>query len=130
MFIFANLNEITMKLSQILTLPIQKAVQQLFDVSIDRVEFQMTRKEFEGDITMVIFPLLKIIKGNPIEIGTKIGNYLVENVDEVIRFNVVSGFLNIVVSDEYYLNFFNEIKDNSNFGFVSVSGFLNIDLQI
>ncbi|QBZ99130.1 Arginine--tRNA ligase [Flavobacterium sangjuense] len=121
MFIFANLKEITMKLSQILTLPIQKAVQQLFDVSIDRVEFQITRKEFEGDITMVIFPLLKVIKGNPIEIGTKIGTYLVENVDEVIRFNVVSGFLNIVVSDDYYLNFFKEIKDNESFGFVPVS---------
>ena len=121
MFIFANLKEITMKLSQILTLPIQKAVQQLFDVSIDRVEFQITRKEFEGDITMVIFPLLKVIKGNPIEIGTKIGNYLVENVNEVIRFNVVSGFLNIVVSDDYYLNFFNEIKENKQFGFASVS---------
>ena len=121
MFIFANLKEITMKLSQILTLPIQKAVQQLFDVSIDRVEFQITRKEFEGDITMVIFPLLKVIKGNPIEIGTKIGDYLVKNVDEVIRFNVVSGFLNIVVSDDYYFNFFNEIKDNESFGFAAIS---------
>ena len=110
-----------MKLSQILTLPIQKAVHQLFDVSIDRVEFQITRKEFEGDITMVIFPLLKVIKGNPIDIGTKIGNYLVENVDEIIRFNVVSGFLNIVVSDDYYLTFFNEIKNDKNFGFAEVS---------
>jgi len=121
MFIFAILNEIIMKLSQILTLPIQIAVQQLFDITIDRVEFQITRKEFEGDITMVIFPLLKVIKGNPIEIGSKIGDYLVENVDEVIRFNVVSGFLNIVVSDDYYLTFFNEIKDNKSFGFVAVS---------
>ena len=121
MFIFANLKEITMKLSKILTLPIQKAVHQLFDVSIDRVEFQITRKEFEGDITMVIFPLLKVIKGNPIDIGTKIGNYLVENVDEIIRFNVVSGFLNIVVSDNYYLTFFNEIKNDKNFGFAEVS---------
>lgn len=121
MFIFANLKEITMTLSQILTIPIQKAVQQLFDVSIERVEFQITRKEFEGDITMVIFPLLKVVKANPLEIGTKIGNYLVENVDEVARFNVVSGFLNIVVSDDFYLTFFNEIKDNSSFGFVSVS---------
>ena len=121
MFIFAILKEIKMKLSQILTLPIQKAVRQLFDVSIDRVEFQITRKEFEGDITMVIFPLLKLIKGNPIDIGTKIGNYLVENVDEIIRFNVVSGFLNIVVSDNYYLTFFNEIKNNKNFGFAEIS---------
>ena len=110
-----------MNLSQILTLPIQNAVRQLFDVSIDRVEFQITRKEFEGDITMVIFPLLKLIKGNPIEIGTKIGNYLVENVDEIIRFNVVSGFLNIVVSDNYYLTFFNEIKNDKNFGFAEIS---------
>ena len=110
-----------MNLSQILTLPIQKAIRQLFDVSIDRVEFQITRKEFEGDITMVIFPLLKLIKANPIEIGTKIGNYLVENVDEIIRFNVVSGFLNIVVSDNYYFTFFNEIKNDKNFGFAEVS---------
>jgi len=121
MFIFANLKEIKMNLSQILTLPIQNAVRQLFDVSIDRVEFQITRKEFEGDITMVIFPLLKLIKANPIDIGTKIGNYLVENVDEIIRFNVVSGFLNIVVSDNYYLTFFNEIKNDKNFGFAEIS---------
>jgi len=121
MFIFAILKEIKMNLPQILTLPIQKAVLQLFDVSIDRVEFQITRKEFEGDITMVIFPLLKVIKGNPIDIGTKIGNYLVENVDEIIRFNVVSGFLNIVVSDNYYLTFFNEIKNDIRFGFAEVS---------
>jgi arginyl-tRNA synthetase len=110
-----------MKLSQILTSPIQKAVQELFDITIDKVEFQITRKEFEGDITMVIFPLLKVIKGNPVEIGTKIGNYLVENVASVMRFNVVSGFLNIVASDDYYLNFFNEIKNNPSFGFVPVS---------
>ena len=109
-----------MKLSQMLTLPIQKAVQELFNISVDKVEFQITRKEFEGDITMVIFPLLKLIKGNPIEIGTQIGTYLVENVNVVLRFNVVSGFLNIVVSDEYYLNFFNEIKDNPNFGFADI----------
>ncbi len=110
-----------MTLSQILTPSIEKAIQVLFDVAIDKVEFQTTRKEFEGDITMVIFPLLKVIKSNPVELGNKIGNYLVENVPEVSRFNVVSGFLNIVVSDAYYLNFFNKIKDNSKFGFVTPS---------
>ena len=109
-----------MKLPQILTSPIQQAVQEMFGISVDKVEFQITRKEFEGDITMVIFPLLKLIKGNPLEIGTQIGTFLVENVNVVLRFNIVSGFLNIVVSDEYYLNFFNEIKDNSNFGFADI----------
>ena len=110
-----------MTLSQILTPSIETAVKTLFDVTIDKVEFQSTRKEFEGDITMVIFPLLKVIKSNPIELGNKIGNYLVENVTEVSRFNVVSGFLNIVISDDYYLNFFNEIRNNAKFGFVNPS---------
>ncbi len=108
-----------MTLSQILNPQIQTAVQALFDVQLEKVEFQVTRREFEGDITMVIFPLLKLIKGNPVEIGTKIGNYLVENVQEVEKFNVVAGFLNIVISDGYYLNFFNGIKNNESFGFVT-----------
>lgn len=108
-----------MSLSQILTPSIQKAIQALFDVTVDKIEFQTTRKEFEGDITMVIFPLLKVIKSNPVELGNKIGNYLVENLPEVARFNVVSGFLNIVIADSYYLNFFNEIRDNHKFGYVT-----------
>ena len=110
-----------MTLSQILSAPIEKAIHSLFDVTIDKIEFQSTRKEFEGDITMVIFPLLKVIKSNPVELGNKIGVYLVENVAEVSNFNVVSGFLNIVISDQYYLDFFNDIKDNSQFGFVSAN---------
>ena len=118
-----------MTLSQILKPSFEIAIQALFDVTIDKIEFQTTRKEFEGDITMVIFPLLKVIQStrgeaersgaNPVELGNKIGNYLVENVAEVSRFNVVSGFLNIVISDGYYLNFFNEIRNNSKFGFVT-----------
>lgn len=108
-----------MTLSQILTPQIEKAVLALFEVTIDKVEFQATRKEFEGDITMVIFPLLKVIKSNPVELGNKIGNYLVENVPEVEKFNVVSGFLNIVIADQHYLDFFTEIKDKENFGFVT-----------
>jgi arginyl-tRNA synthetase len=110
-----------MSLSTILTPAIEKAIQTLFEVTIDKVEFQTTRKEFEGDITMVIFPLLKLVKSNPVELGNKIGNYLVENVPEVARYNVVSGFLNIVISDAYYLNFFNQIKDVAKFGFVTPS---------
>jgi arginyl-tRNA synthetase len=110
-----------MSLSTILTPSIAKAIQTLFEVTVDKVEFQTTRKEFEGDITMVIFPLLKLVKSNPVELGNKIGNYLVENVPEVARFNVVSGFLNIVIADSYYLNFFNEIKNTEKFGFVTPS---------
>ena len=122
MTIFATLKPIhEMTLPQILTPSIEKAILALFDVTIDKVEFQSTRKEFEGDITMVIFPLLKVVKSNPVELGNKIGNYLVENLAEVSRFNVVSGFLNIVISDAYYLDFFGKIKDDVAFGFVTPS---------
>ena len=110
-----------MTLQQMLKPAIEKAIHVLFDVTIDKIEFQTTRKEFEGDITMVIFPLLKVVKSNPVELGTKIGNYLVENVAEVSRFNVVSGFLNIVISDVYYLDYFKTIKDDAAFGFVTPS---------
>ncbi len=108
-----------MSLQQILTEQIQKAVNELFAISIEKVEFQATRKEFEGDITMVVFPLVKVLKGNPVEIGTKIGNYLVQYVAEVEKFNVVAGFLNIVISDAFYINYFNGIKSNETFGFVN-----------
>ncbi|MDD3005345.1 arginine--tRNA ligase [Flavobacterium sp.] len=107
-----------MSLISILTPEIKKALTLLFDVTIDTIEFQATRREFEGDITMVIFPLLKVVKGNPVELGNKIGTYIVENVAEVQAYNVVSGFLNIVISADYYLNFFNEVKNNFKFGIV------------
>ncbi|PZO28979.1 MAG: arginine--tRNA ligase [Flavobacteriaceae bacterium] len=110
-----------MNVSEIILPHIKKSIELVFNTAVEKIEFQQTRKDFEGDITMVIFPLLKVIKGNPVEIGTKIGQYLVENTQEVVRFNVVSGFLNLVISDAYYLNFFNEIKDNETFGLVSAS---------
>lgn len=108
-----------MTLHHTLTTHIQKAVLELFNISIEKVEFQATRKEFEGDITMVVFPLVKVLKGNPVEIGNQIGNYLVTNVNEVSKFNVVGGFLNIVISDAFYVEFFNTIKNNDTFGFVA-----------
>ncbi|WP_060873243.1 arginine--tRNA ligase [Myroides odoratus] len=106
-----------MMLNQILTPQIIKAAQELYDVVLDKVEYQVTRKEFEGDITVVIFPFLKQIKGNPIEIGTKIGAYLVENTAEIERFNVVKGFLNLVVSDAYYLSSFTSMYGEAHFGY-------------
>lgn len=110
-----------MSLQEILSPSIKKAIQELFEVSIEKIEFQATRKDFEGDITVVIFPLLKVLKGNPVDIGTKIGNYLTENLNEVEKFNVVAGFLNIVISDSYFVNFFNEILPNKTFGFGSAT---------
>lgn len=106
-----------MNLDDYLYQPTKRGIQTLYGISPDKIEFQATRKDFEGDITLVIFPLLKLIKGNPAEIGNTIGNYLVENVADVQKFNVVAGFLNIVMTDDYYLQFFAEIKNNPTFAF-------------
>jgi arginyl-tRNA synthetase len=64
----------------------------------------------------VLFPLLKHIKSNPAELGTKIGDYLVQEFDFVDRYNVVSGFLNVVISDSYYVQLFHSMHQNEDFG--------------
>ena len=109
-----------MTLHQILTQQIQDAIQELFNLNIETIEFQATRKDFEGDVTMVVFPLVKILKGNPVEIGTKIGTFLADKNDFVSRFNVVGGFLNLVISDDFYVKFFNSVKNDEDFGFVKI----------
>ena len=108
-----------MTLQATLEIHIKKAISQLYKVDLESVEFQATRKEFEGDITVVVFPMLRFVKGNPLQIGQSIGEFLIANVEEVIRFNVVKGFLNVVLSDAYFLNFFKETSDYSKFGKVT-----------
>ncbi len=109
------------KMQNSLEIAIKKGLKEIYDVTIDSVDFQATNKDFEGDITVVIFALLRYIKGNPVEIGNKLGAYLKENVPEVNDFNVVKGFLNLVISDDYFLNTFNDIYKTKNFGFVEAN---------
>jgi arginyl-tRNA synthetase len=96
-----------------------KGFKEIYDVEISSVEFQATRKDFEGDITIVVFAFLRFVKGNPEAIGTKIGAYLKENVAEISDFNVVKGFLNLVISDTFFISDFNKIKNNASFGIVA-----------
>lgn len=105
-----------MTLQELLENEIKKAVKTIFSVEIETIEFQATRKEFPGDITVVVFGMLKFIKGNPQLIGEQIGNHLQENVNVVKAFNVVKGFLNLEISDSYYLSFFNTVKELQNYG--------------
>ncbi|WP_411031174.1 arginine--tRNA ligase [Spongiimicrobium sp. 3-5] len=107
-----------MNIQEVLSTKVKEAISSLYSVVLPTVEFQPTRKDFEGDITVVVFPMLRIVKGNPVEIGNAVGSFLVDNVKEVSAFNVVKGFLNISISDKYYLNFFNTIKNNANYGTV------------
>ena len=106
-----------MQIYPILERAIQKGMQDLYQVEIPKVDFQETVKDYEGDLTVLVFPFLKYVKGNPFEIASKLGTYLQENVSEIKTFNVVKGFLNIALIDGYFLNSFNSIYSTENFGF-------------
>ena len=95
---------------------IETALNDIFQFETNNIELQQTKKEFEGDITLVVFPLVKELKMSPKEIAEKIGDYLVEN-NSVISYNIVSGFLNLSIADEHYLSFFNSIKDHIGYGY-------------
>lgn len=107
-----------MNLQENLSHHIKQAFTSLYNAQLETVEFQATRKDFEGDVTVVVFPMLRVVKGNPVQIGEAIGTYLVQHVKEVEKFNVVKGFLNLVLSDAYFLNFFGSVSDFSSFGIV------------
>jgi arginyl-tRNA synthetase len=97
---------------------VKKAVKELYgnDFSGD-IPFQKTRKEFEGEITLVVFPFLKISGKKPEDTGADIGNYLQKNTSLVKKFNVVKGFLNINLADALWLSYFQSILTNNDFAF-------------
>jgi len=105
-----------MNIQEVIQTKVIEAVASLYDVTIPSVEFQPTKKDFEGDITVVVFPMLRYIKGNPVQIGTQIGTCLEKELNEVKGFNVIKGFLNLVITDNYYKNFFDSIKEDESYG--------------
>ena len=106
-------------MQNILKEAVKKGFKEIYNATIESVEFQATKKDFEGDITIVVFAFLRVVKGNPVEIGTKIGEYLKENVSQVSDFNVVKGFLNLVIDDSYFISSFSIIHKTENFGFIN-----------
>ena len=105
-----------MNLQQQLSESVIDFLQSTFGVSVPEIETQPTRKDFEGDTTIVVFSLLRFVKTNPAALASQIGEYLVEKHQEVVRFNVVKGFLNLVISDAYYVDFFNSMLQQSDYG--------------
>lgn len=97
-----------------------EAISALYNAAADekQVQLQKTRKEIEGDLTLVVFPFLRLSKKSPEDTATDIGKYLVENVEEVVDFGIIKGFLNIIVADNYYLKYLTEINDRSTYGLV------------
>ncbi|MDT8414249.1 MAG: arginine--tRNA ligase [Flavobacteriaceae bacterium] len=95
---------------------VKTACKQRFQVEIDQVDVQPTKSDFEGDLTVILFPLLKYIKKNPQQLGEEIGAYLVKEIEAVESFNIIKGFLNLTISDSYFFDFFKSIQGNIHFG--------------
>ncbi len=95
-----------------------QAISELYTFTLHEsdIQLQKTRKEFEGDITLVVFPLLKISKKNPEQTAQEIGEYLSNNIQECKSFNVVKGFLNITLQDAFFLKQFEQIILNEKYG--------------
>ena len=87
-----------------------KAVKELYgqEIAENAINIQETRKEFEGQVTIVVFPIVRFSKKSPEETATDIGSYLQQNVAEVEGFNVVKGFLNLVIAESYWVDLFNK----------------------
>jgi len=102
---------------------ILEAISKLYGKVVEQevIQIQKTRKEFKGDITLVVFSLLKISKKSPEETGKEIGEYLKSTIEEVVGFNVIKGFLNLTISDAFWLSFLNEAADKKNYGFTKES---------
>ena len=92
-----------------------------YTIDITEFEFQQTRKEFEGDITLVVFSLLRYIKANPVVLGNEIGAYLVSEFTWVNDFNVVKGFLNLSITDDFYVAQLHQIAAIPNFGHLAIN---------
>lgn len=95
----------------------------------NQVQFQRTRPEFEGDRTIVLFPFIKTAGKSPEVLANEVGDEMIKKSGIIDRFNVVKGFLNIVISDQYWLSFFNENKDRNSFGFKEISDNLPVVVE-
>ena len=96
---------------------VQGALKEIYSISTQNIVFQKTRKEFVGDFTLVTFVYTKDSNKTPEQLGTEIGNYLVKSNSFIEGYNVVKGFLNISLSTQFWINYFNEIKQNTTIGF-------------
>ena len=95
---------------------VEKFVKATFKVFVKNFEFQSTRKDFEGDITLVLFPLVKQIKINPKQLGELIGSELKSESDLIKDFNVVNGFLNLTITSSFYILFLDKVKNDLKYG--------------
>ena len=105
-----------MNLYNILKDQISKFILLKFDLDFNDIEIQNTKKDFNGDITVVIFPLVKLLRKSPIEIGNEIGSFLINKSKYVDSYNLIQGFINLSIDSQFYIEFLNEIIEDENYG--------------
>ena len=108
-----------MSIDNIISTAVSEALKELYalEMPADKIVPQTTKKEFEGNLTIVVFPFLKASKKSPEMTATEIGDYLVAKCDAVKTFNVIKGFLNITIEPKFWLHVFNDINTQENYGF-------------
>ena len=107
-----------MNIEDILTSAIVKSIYSIYNTNLEKeqVQIQKTRPEFEGSFTLVVFPYLRISHKKPEETAQEIGDWLVKNEEAIEKFNVVKGFLNLVVSSSYWIKALEDIHSDNNYG--------------
>ncbi len=110
-----------MKIETQLTAAIIAALKALYGQEVDaaQVQLQKTKKEFEGHLTLVVFPFLRISRKKPEDTAQDIGQYLAENTDIVAGFNVIKGFLNLTIAHTQWLSLLADINADAQYGFVA-----------
>ena len=100
-----------------------RAIQTLYgqEVAADQIQLQKTKREFEGHLTLVVFPFLRISKKKPEVTAQEIGEYLVQNESVISKFNVIKGFLNLTIASGAWIELLNIIQSQKNYGIVSAT---------
>ena len=110
-----------MNLHNLLKRKVYEFILKKYDLNFNELDVQMTKKDFSGDITIVVFPLVKTLRKSPSEIGNEIGEFLLKESEYVEEFNLIQGFLNLVIKSQFYLEFLNQIFNQDNYGFIKPS---------
>jgi arginyl-tRNA synthetase len=107
-----------MNLETILANVVADAVKTLYglETDVNQIQLQKTKKEFEGELTVVIFPFVKAARKSPEQTGQEIGEYILKNNTVVCSYNVIKGFLNLSISKSYWLETLNKIHEDASFG--------------
>ncbi len=110
-----------MKIENIIQKGVEAALAELYDFTpvANQIQIQNTRKDLDGDITIVVFPFLRVSKKSPEQTGEEIGIFIQQNVDVVNSFNVIKGFLNLEITKNYWIDSLLDAYTNENFGISS-----------